>query len=216
MGLANADRILEILTVAGWSDVAIEPSDGLCDYAIDSSDGVEELLTIALSSTFGWAVRAALNRPSTRARGKRYSTRPAPICAPSGSTASSPGSWGTPGWSPRRTADPRTLRFRSAPTWANTAERSAQSPMPYKEGLGGSESLSAHSRRSDARRARTRTLRNAQSYQDLLSCRMANIKMTTTIHTPHTISPTQNRSTVSDQTPASLTPSISEAEHAQR
>ncbi len=60
MGLANPDRILEILSVAGWSDVTIEPSDGLCDYAIDGSDGVEELLTIALSSTFGWAVRAAL------------------------------------------------------------------------------------------------------------------------------------------------------------
>jgi SAM-dependent methyltransferase len=60
MGLANPDRIREILTATGWSDVTIEPSDGLCDYATDGSDGVEELLTIALSSTFGWAVRAAL------------------------------------------------------------------------------------------------------------------------------------------------------------
>jgi hypothetical protein len=60
MGLANPNRIREILTATGWSDVTIEPSDGLCDYATDGSDGVEELLTIALSSTFGWAVRAAL------------------------------------------------------------------------------------------------------------------------------------------------------------
>jgi hypothetical protein len=60
MGLANADRIREVLTVAGWSDVTIKPSDALCDYAIDGSDGVEECLTIALSTTFGWAVRAAL------------------------------------------------------------------------------------------------------------------------------------------------------------
>ncbi len=60
MGLANPDRMLEILTVAGWSDVTIEPSDGLCNYAIDGSDGVEELLAIALSSTFGWTVRTAL------------------------------------------------------------------------------------------------------------------------------------------------------------
>ena len=60
MGLANADRIREVLTVAGWSDVTIEPSDGLCDYSIDGSDGVEELLTIALSSMYGQAVRAAL------------------------------------------------------------------------------------------------------------------------------------------------------------
>ncbi len=60
MGLANPDRIREVLTVAGWSDVTIEPSDGSCDYAIDGSDGVEELLAISLSSTFGSAVRAAL------------------------------------------------------------------------------------------------------------------------------------------------------------
>ena len=60
MSLANADRIREVLTAAGWSDVTIEPSDGVCDYAIDGSDGVEELLTIALASTYGRAVRAAL------------------------------------------------------------------------------------------------------------------------------------------------------------
>ena len=60
MGLANADRIREVLTVAGWSDVTIEPIDGLCDYAIDGSDGVEERLAIALSGTVGRAVRAEL------------------------------------------------------------------------------------------------------------------------------------------------------------
>ena len=60
MSLANADRIRDVLTVAGWSDVTIEPSDGPCDYAIDGSDGVEECLTIALSATFGRAVRAKL------------------------------------------------------------------------------------------------------------------------------------------------------------
>ena len=60
MSLADADRIREVLTGAGWSDVTIEPSDGRCEYAIDGSDGVEECLTIALSTTFGRAVRAAL------------------------------------------------------------------------------------------------------------------------------------------------------------
>jgi hypothetical protein len=60
MGLANADRIRQVLTVAGWSDVTIEPIDGVCDYSIDGSDGVEECLTIALSATFGRAVRAKL------------------------------------------------------------------------------------------------------------------------------------------------------------
>ena len=60
MGLADAERTREVLTVAGWSDVLIEPLDGSCDYSIDGSDGVEECLAIALSSTFGREVRAAL------------------------------------------------------------------------------------------------------------------------------------------------------------
>ena len=60
MGLAKADRIREVLTVAGWADVTIQPIDGLCDYAIDGSDGVEERLAFALNATFGRALRAAL------------------------------------------------------------------------------------------------------------------------------------------------------------
>jgi SAM-dependent methyltransferase len=60
MGLANADRIREVLTVAGWSDVTIEPTDGLCDYSIDGSDGVEERLAVALSTTVGRAARAEI------------------------------------------------------------------------------------------------------------------------------------------------------------
>jgi SAM-dependent methyltransferase len=60
MGLANADRLREVLTAGGWSDVTIEPLDGMCDYSMDGSDGVEERLTIALSGTVGRAVRAEL------------------------------------------------------------------------------------------------------------------------------------------------------------
>ena len=60
MGLANADRTREVLTAAGWSDVTIEQADGLCDYAMDGSDGVEERLTVALSGTVGRAARAEL------------------------------------------------------------------------------------------------------------------------------------------------------------
>ena len=84
MGLANADRIREVLTVAGWSAVTIAPRDGSCDYAIDGSDGVEELLAVALSSTFGRAVRAdagAAPRPgrmaSSARRGPGRAARPA-------------------------------------------------------------------------------------------------------------------------------------------
>jgi SAM-dependent methyltransferase len=60
MGLADADRIREVLTVAGWSDVTIEPIDRLCDYAIDGSDGVEERLAVALSGMIGRTARAEL------------------------------------------------------------------------------------------------------------------------------------------------------------
>ena len=60
MGLADADRTREILTGAGWSDVTIEPVDGICDYGIDGSDGVEERLTAALSGMVGRAAKAEL------------------------------------------------------------------------------------------------------------------------------------------------------------
>jgi len=60
LGLANAERTRTILTSAGWSDVTIEPFDGLCDYSIDGSDGVEERLATAMSGTLGRKVRAAL------------------------------------------------------------------------------------------------------------------------------------------------------------
>jgi len=60
LGLADPDRTRQVLTTAGWSDVVIEPFDGLCDYSIDGSDGIEERLAAALSGTFGRALRAAL------------------------------------------------------------------------------------------------------------------------------------------------------------
>jgi SAM-dependent methyltransferase len=60
MGLADADRTREVLTGAGWSDVTIEAVDGLCDYAIEGSDGVEERLAAALSGMVGRAAQAEL------------------------------------------------------------------------------------------------------------------------------------------------------------
>jgi SAM-dependent methyltransferase len=68
MGLADAARVRAVLADAGWSDVAIEPVDGLCDYGIDGSDGVEERLASALSGTLGRALRAELE-PRTGAEG---------------------------------------------------------------------------------------------------------------------------------------------------
>jgi SAM-dependent methyltransferase len=60
MGLADPQRIRDVLASAGWSEVAIEPLDGMCDYSIDGSDGVEERLATVLSGSVGRAVRAAL------------------------------------------------------------------------------------------------------------------------------------------------------------
>lgn len=60
MGFADADRVHRVLTAAGWSDVTVEPVDGLCDYAIDGSDGIEERLAIALSGSTGRVARVQL------------------------------------------------------------------------------------------------------------------------------------------------------------
>jgi SAM-dependent methyltransferase len=60
LGLANADRTRDLLLTAGWSDVAIEALDGLCEYALEASDGVEERLAMALSSSMGRAAKLEL------------------------------------------------------------------------------------------------------------------------------------------------------------
>jgi SAM-dependent methyltransferase len=60
MGFADADRVREVLRGAGWSAVQVEPLDGVCDFAVDGSDGVEERLAVALSGTVGRSLRAAL------------------------------------------------------------------------------------------------------------------------------------------------------------
>jgi hypothetical protein len=60
MGFASSDRIRDVLCGAGWSNVTIDPFDGLCDYSIDGSDGVEERLATVLSGSVGRAVRAEL------------------------------------------------------------------------------------------------------------------------------------------------------------
>jgi len=60
LGFASAERIREVLTGAGWSNIGIDRLDGLCDYSIDGSDGVEERLATVLSGSVGRAVRAEL------------------------------------------------------------------------------------------------------------------------------------------------------------
>jgi SAM-dependent methyltransferase len=54
------DRVRNILADSGWSEVVIEAFDGVCDYSIDGSDGVEERLAMVLASTTGRQARAEL------------------------------------------------------------------------------------------------------------------------------------------------------------
>jgi len=62
LGLADRDHLVDVLTRSGWHAVTAEAVDGLSDYGIDGSDGVDERLTVALSGSRGRAVRAALEQ----------------------------------------------------------------------------------------------------------------------------------------------------------
>ena len=58
--VADASHIDDVLSTAGWADVAIEPFEAVCDYGLDGSDGVEERLSMAAAGNVGRAVRAEL------------------------------------------------------------------------------------------------------------------------------------------------------------
>ncbi|MEU6857774.1 class I SAM-dependent methyltransferase [Glycomyces sp. NPDC046736] len=58
--LADPERTARILSDAGWSSVAVEPLDFVCDYGIDGSDGVEERLAGVLNTGVGRLAREQL------------------------------------------------------------------------------------------------------------------------------------------------------------
>jgi SAM-dependent methyltransferase len=60
LAFGNAERVQAILSDAGWSDVGVEAFDGVCNFSIDGSDGVEERLTMILSNRTGQQARTAL------------------------------------------------------------------------------------------------------------------------------------------------------------
>lgn len=60
MGLADGNRLRQVLSDAGWSDVVIEPLEETADFSIDGSDGVEERLAVALAGRVGQAARREL------------------------------------------------------------------------------------------------------------------------------------------------------------
>jgi SAM-dependent methyltransferase len=68
MAFADPDVVRVVLDEAGWSDVAIEPFDGVCDYGTDGSDGVERRVRMILSGQSGRLAREQL-RPSLGEQG---------------------------------------------------------------------------------------------------------------------------------------------------
>ncbi|MEB3032580.1 class I SAM-dependent methyltransferase [[Mycobacterium] nativiensis] len=60
LAFGNAERVRTILAGAGWSDVTVTAFDGICDFGIDGSDGVEERLGLILSNTTGRQASAEL------------------------------------------------------------------------------------------------------------------------------------------------------------
>jgi len=60
LGLAGEDHIRTVLADSGWTDIRVEPVDGMCDFSVDGSDGVEERLTVALAGRIGQAARERL------------------------------------------------------------------------------------------------------------------------------------------------------------
>lgn len=60
LAFGNAERVRTILADAGWADIELAAFDGVCDFSIDGSDGVEERLTMILSNRTGQQARTEL------------------------------------------------------------------------------------------------------------------------------------------------------------
>ncbi|KLO26403.1 methyltransferase type 11 [Mycolicibacter heraklionensis] len=60
LAFGDPERVRAILTDAGWTDIAVEPFDGICNFSIGGSDGVEERLTLILANRTGQQARAEL------------------------------------------------------------------------------------------------------------------------------------------------------------
>ncbi|MGV0626956.1 class I SAM-dependent methyltransferase [Mycolicibacter minnesotensis] len=60
LAFGNAERVRAVLADAGWKDIALEAFDGVCDFSIDGSDGVEERLALILANRTGQQARTEL------------------------------------------------------------------------------------------------------------------------------------------------------------
>ncbi|BBY34223.1 methyltransferase type 11 [Mycolicibacter minnesotensis] len=60
LAFGDPDRVRAVLADAGWGDVALEAFDGVCDFGIGDSDGVEERVRLILANRTGQQARAEL------------------------------------------------------------------------------------------------------------------------------------------------------------
>lgn len=60
LAFGDPERVRAVLTDAGWTDIAVEAFDGVCNFGIGGSDGVEERLTLILANRTGQQARAEL------------------------------------------------------------------------------------------------------------------------------------------------------------
>lgn len=60
LAFGDPDRVRAVLADAGWGDVALEAFDGVCDFGIGGSDGVEERVRLILANRTGQQARAEL------------------------------------------------------------------------------------------------------------------------------------------------------------
>lgn len=68
MAFADPNVVRAILDEAGWTGIAVEPFDAICDYGTDGSDGVERRIRMILSGQTGRLARETL-LPSLGAQG---------------------------------------------------------------------------------------------------------------------------------------------------
>ncbi|MCV7386349.1 class I SAM-dependent methyltransferase [Mycolicibacter longobardus] len=60
LAFGDPERVRAILTGSGWSDVTLAEFEGVCNFSLDGSDGVEERLALILANRTGQQARTEL------------------------------------------------------------------------------------------------------------------------------------------------------------
>lgn len=61
LAFGDAERVRTIMADAGWNDVALAAFDGICNFGVGGSDGVEERLALLLANRTGQQARTELS-----------------------------------------------------------------------------------------------------------------------------------------------------------